>query len=330
MKIETLKAGDKITKPGAYLMPVNSYFADPAPVPSLTQSIAKILLDHSPKHAWLAHPRLNPVFEADDPTKYDTGNIGHSLLIGRGKELQIVQADDWRTKLAKEAREEAAKNGKLGVLEKDYEIGLQMAAAARHQLDERGFDSAFTEEGYGELVLAWQEGPIWLRTMIDWLEPQMFSWDYKSTKASAAPHAVATRLQDGGWEIQAAMHERGLDALDPENAGRRKFRFVLQESEPPYALTVAELDEHCLTLGRRRLAVAIEIWKRATEKNLWPMYPLETVHPQYPSYAETRWLERETEYEAAGLWPKDLNAPPSRQENGQKRTIDYRNYLDLP
>lgn len=313
MKIESwppiiLTAPAMITRPGSFLMPDAEYRRDPCPVPSLTQSLAKILLDHSPKHAWLAHPRLNPNYEHDDATKYDTGNIGHSILIGRGKELKVIQAENWRTKAAQEAREEAAKLGKLGILEKDYEIGLAMAAAAREQLDERGMMTSFVE-GHGEVVLAWNEGPTHFRTMIDWLVNPKLPIDYKSTKASAAPQSVATRLADGGWEIQAAMHERGLDALDPENAGRRKFRFVLQESEPPYALTVAELDEHCMTLGRRRLAVAIEIWKRSVENNSWPLYPLETVYPAYPSYAETKWLEREMQYEEAGLWPKDLQAP---------------------
>jgi hypothetical protein len=78
----------RITQPGIYLdMSAVDYFADPCPSPSLTQSVAKRLIDRSPLHAWTIHPRLNPAFEADDPTKYDIGNIAHRLLLGRGKEL---------------------------------------------------------------------------------------------------------------------------------------------------------------------------------------------------------------------------------------------------
>lgn len=104
-------------RPGIHLdIAAADYFADPCPSPSFTQSIGKLLIDRSPAHARLAHPRLNPDFDPDDATKYDIGNIAHRLLIGRGKELAVIEADDWRTKAAKEAREQAAAEGKLGVL----------------------------------------------------------------------------------------------------------------------------------------------------------------------------------------------------------------------
>ena len=75
----------KIEKPGLYLdVPVDDYFADPLPAPSLTQSIAKIILDHSPLHAWHAHPRLNPNFVRDDPTKFDIG-IGRRFFASNGR-----------------------------------------------------------------------------------------------------------------------------------------------------------------------------------------------------------------------------------------------------
>ena len=98
-----------ITAPGIYTdFPVDQYRADPCPQPSLTQSIAKVILDHSPLHAWHAHPRLNPRFVQDEEKKFDIGNTAHALLIGRGKSIAVIDADDWRTKAAKEAREAAA------------------------------------------------------------------------------------------------------------------------------------------------------------------------------------------------------------------------------
>jgi hypothetical protein len=40
-------------------------------------------------------------------------------------------------------------------------------------------------------------------------------------------------MVNDGWHIQAAMGERGLDAIDPRNAGRRRFLFVVQEAPFP-------------------------------------------------------------------------------------------------
>jgi hypothetical protein len=111
----------------------------PCPAPSLTQSVAKILLEKSPLHAWHAHPRLNPDYQHDDATKFDIGNIAHKMLLGRGKEIVVLEDfDDWRTKAAKEAREEAAAAGKLAVLGKHAARADRMVNAAREQLELRG------------------------------------------------------------------------------------------------------------------------------------------------------------------------------------------------
>src|SRR5262245_44641936 len=114
----------KIEKPGIYFdFPTAAYFADPCPAPSLTQSIAKILLERSPLHAWHAHPRLNPDYKPDDDTKFDIGNVAHKLMIGRGKDIEQLpeKYEDWRTKDAKQWREAAASQGKLAVLGHQYQ-----------------------------------------------------------------------------------------------------------------------------------------------------------------------------------------------------------------
>lgn len=294
---EAIKQGRDFP-PGLYLeMETGAYYSDPCPVPSLTQSIAKILLDHSPAHARLAHPRLNPDFAAADPKKYDIGNIAHALLLGRGKSLVVIDGDDWVAdrKAKSEAREAAAAAGKLAVLSRDFDIGHAMAAAARRQLEERGFGGAWEDAiGDAEVVIAWSEGPIWFRSMIDWLPVDRREvWDYKTTGASAAPHVLAKKVADDGWDIQAAMHERGLNALFPQDAGRRQHLFVCQENFPPYALTVVRLPEAALTMGRKKLAVATSLWARSLIDDDWPAYPAETLVPEYPDYAERRWLDRE-------------------------------------
>src|SRR4051794_11565577 len=89
-------------------VPPSEYFADPCSQPSLTQSIAKLLIDRSPLHAWYSHPKLNPDFKPDDSTKFDVGNIAHKLLLGRGKDIEVLEFSDWRTKNAQLARDIAA------------------------------------------------------------------------------------------------------------------------------------------------------------------------------------------------------------------------------
>lgn len=285
----------KITTSGFYRdMASADYFADPCPAPSLTQSISKTLIKASPAHAWIEHPRLNPDWTPSDPKKYDIGNIAHALLLGRGKQLLVIDGfDDWRKKEAQERRAHAADAGKLGVLESDYETGTQMAKAARQQLAERGF-AADWEFGDAEIVIAWREGDLWFRAMIDWLPPECLRvWDLKTTSASASPYGLDRKAVDDGWDVQAAMHERGLNVLDPDGAGRREHMFVCQESSPPYALTVVRLPESYLTMGRKKLAHAVAQWSEAMATGVWPAYSTETLTPSYPGYLEQRWLDRE-------------------------------------
>jgi hypothetical protein len=246
MNPEVLTPPYKIKKPGFYLMPEPEYRRDPCPSPSLNQSLIKIILDQSVRHAKVAHPKLNPTWEENDATKYDIGNIAHRLLIGAGKKLEIVDADDWRTKEAKERREKAREKGALAILAKDHGRGLMMMDEAREQLDADPelVDTFANGKGYGEVIAAWKEGSTWFRIMLDWLSLDLLRYDdYKTTSASAAPTALPYRIEDGGWDVQAAFAERALDALDPDNMGRRKFRFIVQESDEPFALTSIELPE---------------------------------------------------------------------------------------
>ncbi|MBK8009560.1 MAG: hypothetical protein IPK23_14895 [Rhizobiales bacterium] len=74
-----------------------------------------------------------------------------------------------------------------------------------------------------------------------------------------------------------------------------------QENYAPFAMTPCEIPESSLTLGRRKLAAAIQIWRGCYERNEWPGYPLEPTLPTYPNYAESRWLEREIALADAGL-----------------------------
>lgn len=299
-----------ITKPGIYTdFPERDYYADPCPAPSLTQSVAKILLDQSPLHAWHAHPRLNPDYHADDDTKFDVGNIAHKLMIGRGKDLVVLDFDDWRTKEARAKREEAAAEGKLAVLGKKFALADRMVKAAFEQLAHRNLGHLFVE-GNGEVVLAWQEDSAWMRQMVDWLTPDRLTFvDYKTAGMSVAPHVLARKMADDGWPIQAAMAERGLKVLAPTTIARR-YLFVVQETERPYCLNVVEVTRDPLMIGSKMLDHAADIWLDCLRTNRWPGYPLEIVKPEYPAWAEQQWLDREIAAAARARVPQQRGPVP--------------------
>src|SRR4051812_22987943 len=84
--------------------------------PTLSASIANILINASPAHARSQHPRLNPDWQREEEEKFDIGTVAHALLLQGKREadeiVEVVLADDWRTKIAKEARAEARAAGR--------------------------------------------------------------------------------------------------------------------------------------------------------------------------------------------------------------------------
>lgn len=298
----------KITEPGIfYDMAPEVYYGDPAPLPSLTQSIAKILIEQSPAHARLAHPRLcPPVAEDADPEKYDAakaiGNAAHAALIGRGK--RVIEGDypDWRKAEARLLRDTAVQNGDIPILKKHADRAREMIKRASHKLEAEGCGDAF-RNGKGEVVVAWQEDRIWLRTMIDWMGSATRLWDYKTTGLLISDRALPKLIYDAGWHIQAAMHERALDAIYPDSAGRRHFHFALQENDEPYALRVIEIDEPWLTIGRKDLEIAVQRWTHCITRNEWPEYPSGIVRPPLPGWLEAQVLERELEHRDRRRYP---------------------------
>jgi PDDEXK-like domain of unknown function (DUF3799) len=289
----------KIDKPGIYYdIAARDYFADPCPEPSLTQSICKILIDQSPAHARLAHPRLNPDYS--EPFEYEKrlaiGNAAHKLLIGRGKEVCVIEANDFRTKEAQATRDQTIADGYTPVLAKHMAEARKLVTATREQVTMvlgADYDASF-RDGHGEVVAVCQDGDIWLRTMIDWLDGGT-CYDLKTSGASAAPHAVPATMASAGWPIQAAMQERILRKIKP---GRYTFLFIMVENTEPFALTVNQMSEAVMTLGHKQLDYAIQIWRHCMKTNTWPAYPMCIHEPQYPGYAEQKWLNREI-HEAA-------------------------------
>lgn len=297
-----------ISSPGIYPDIASAdYYADPCPTPSLTQSLAKVLIERSPLHAWHQHPRLNPDYRERDGREpwLDIGNIAHQLLLGRGKSIVVLDYDDWRTKAAKEAREAAAEKGQLAVLAKHHGRANRMVEAAREQLILRGIGDLFGSDGDAECCLAWKEDNLWFRQLLDWINAGRSAIaDYKTTE-SAPPHALSRKLFDGGWHIQAAMAERGLDALDM-HVGRREYLFVCQETEPPYQLTVTNIGEAALTMGRKMLDFAVNQWRECMAENRFPGYPINIEHPDFPMWAEAEWLNREVEHAERKQFDPDM------------------------
>lgn len=284
-------------KPGFFNWTETEYHADPCPSPSLSSSIGKIILGQSPAHAYTAHPRLNPEFEAEEKASFDLGEAVHKHLLTEGRAIEVVDADDWRTKAAKELRDQARAANKIPILKAKMAEVEAMVGAARKQLA-RFQVPDLLEGGKPEESLAWTEeteyGEIWCRARLDYAKPPEFVIDYKTSGVSAHPDALPRRVYDLGYDFQAAFYRRGIRALTKISP---RFVFIFQETSAPYAISPIELSPAALDMAERKVEEAIRLFAWSMNKGSWPGYPNRITRIDPPAWAEKSWLEREARAE---------------------------------
>ncbi len=265
--------------------------------PSLSSGIARLLLAKSPRHAWFAHPRLNPNYQEKHEPKFDVGTVAHQVLLEGNANIVVVEANDWRTKAAKDTRELAVEDGLTALLAGDWENVLAMVAVCRSQLHEVDVDPVPFRDGKPEQCIVWHEpNGVCCRALIDWLhDGGAHVSDYKTTRASANPEQwTRNRLYEIGADVQVAFYSRGLERL---TGVRPEWRYVVQETYPPYELSVIGLAPSVLEFGAAKVDRAIELWARCLERDEWPGYPRRVAWAELPAWEEARWLEREAREE---------------------------------
>lgn len=297
----------KITEPGIYPdLSAEDYHADPCPGPSLSASFIKTMLDRSPFHAWAKHPRLNPGYEDEHKTIFDIGHAAHSMMLNDNRDIVVIPFDAYRKTEAKEARDKAYAAGKIPLLEAQWQEIGDMARQGHVQIQNHNDIHGAFQSGQSEVTLVWQEGKIWCRCRIDWVpgwtkthtSGHLPFLDYKTT-TNASPHQWGQRqMYDLGSDVTAAWYRRGIAAvLDHHDAD---YRFVVQEREEPYALCVIAPTPAAVGMADRKIAYALDLFRRCQEAGKWPGYPSQTCYVDPPVWHEKRWLDFENLKEAEG------------------------------
>ena len=273
-------------------LPLADYVRDPAPTPSLSASLAHLLLTRSAQHAWLAHPKLNPAWKPAAAEAMDIGTIAHALVLENdASRIVVIDAADWRTTAAKAARDEARAAGKLPVLTARRDSIFEMVTRARAAIAESELAAAFAD-GQPEQTLVWQDDGVWCRCRPDWLTTdRRVAIDYKTTAGSAEPKAWARGpLLAMGYDLQAAFGLRGIQAVcQPRDCA---FVFMVQEIEPPYAVSFVGLAPAFVAFAEQKRAAAVRLWAACLQDNRWPGYPLRVAWAEPPKWAESQWSEQ--------------------------------------
>ncbi|HVT99940.1 MAG TPA: PD-(D/E)XK nuclease-like domain-containing protein, partial [Acidobacteriaceae bacterium] len=202
---------------------------------------------------------------------FDFGHAAHRFVLGEGEDIVPVDADDWRTKAAKEQAESARAEGKVPLLRAEFDRALAMANALQDNPDA----AALFKSGRAEHAMYATDTKtgVRLRGRADWLTEtngQLVIVDYK-TAASADPDTFERASTKYKYYLQAAWYRELVIACglsdDPD------FVLVAQEKQPPYLSSVMRFDDIAIAEGRALKRQAVTTYARCLQTGEWPGYP---------------------------------------------------------
>lgn len=246
---------------------------------SLSVSGAKLLLPPSCPAKFKYRMENQPAPKRE----YDFGHLAHGLVLGKGAEMVVLDpevhglkkdgtvADSPRaTATWKAAEAEARERGATPVHISEYRAAEAMAAMVLQDPDA----GPLFQRGHAErsMYATDPDTGVRLRGRADWLtmDDERFTCvDYK-TSITANPAELIRKFWTYGYFMQAAFYLDLIVALgfsdDPV------FRFVVQEKEAPYLVTVVEYDDEALAEGRRLNRQAIDLYAYCKDTDTWPGY----------------------------------------------------------
>ena len=279
-------------------MPASDYHQDPAPSPSLSSSIAKILVTQSPLHAWFASPRLNPHHRPEESEDFDRGSAAHSLLLEGDDRMVECPFNDWRTNAAKDMRDKVRLEGKLPLLTKHIGPVRKMVEVAKKYLRESELELRI-EDCFAERTVIWQAGGIWKRARFDLqVRDRPVILDYK-TAESADPLSFSRQIIAMGYDVQVAHYLEAYDAMAcgplddaPFPIMNPTFIFLVQERSEPFACSLVGVDPMMLDLGQQKCEFASKLWKQCLDSGKWPGYPKQIAWASPPAWALENFEQR--------------------------------------
>jgi hypothetical protein len=133
-------------KPGILAVSADQYHADAlTDEPTLSATIARILVSKTPAHAWERHPKLNLNYRREESERFDIGTCAHALFLEGRQVVEVVGFGDWRSKAAKEARELARAHGRIPLLEARTPNTSPARSSHRASMSRRVFISEASE-----------------------------------------------------------------------------------------------------------------------------------------------------------------------------------------
>ena len=288
-------------------MPAEQYHADPCPRPSLSSGLLATIINETVAAAHYSHPRLGKPLDQEevDNKKFDVGTVGHTIVLGKGRNVDVIDAANWVAKAAKEQREASKAAGNSPILKHQFEEIQEMKTALFEQLaDIPGEEDTFSPEhgiaeqaGFAQVQTG--AGKLWGRALYDWRRTdRLVVRDYKTFRGQqgADPDGFVKGLVGQGKDIQDPWYSMIYALIHAAETGEDitwrdvDFKFVVQDPRPPYLVSVVSLMDR--EWSGRRMEWAIDRWVAAARANLWRGFTPTVHHVPPPTWAKVQFEER--------------------------------------
>lgn len=262
----SLRAEGDTVKPGIYSsIKMAEYLA----LKALSAGRCNVILTQSAFHA--LHDEQSAPSEVSE-----IGTAIHDGLLEGVDRIVAIEADDWRTKAAKAAREEARAAGKIPILARKAEQVTRAIDCARGYMSQSELADEWAGESEAELTLVWKEGKVLCKARPDWLAAdRSLLIHVKTTAGSAQPESwIRNQLCASGYDLAAAFYERGLYAAE-SGKGRDAPTsvFLVIEQQPPFGCSLVGLSPAMMDLASSKAERAIAIWQKCQASGNYPCYP---------------------------------------------------------
>ena len=254
--------------------------------PELSSTEARLLLQSPAKYRWR---KDNPPL-IDDSPKFDIGKAVHAKVLGQGAEVVVVDADDWRTKAARDAREEARSQGKAPLLTREFDAVNAMAESVLANQTARAL---LSQPGDTEVSLFADVDGVPVRARFDFLpdrsERRTVAADLKTT-IDASLGEFEKSVARYQYDVQAAWYLDALTAATGDDTAA--FVFIAVEKEAPYLTGVYQLPTQWGEMGAVKARRARELFAECTSTGVWPGYPEEVRLLSPPTWAVYEFEEK--------------------------------------
>src|SRR5947207_11856418 len=213
----------------------------------------------------------NPLYVPEAKTDFDIGVAAHLAVLEPERQadsIVLIEAGDYRTTKAREARDAARAAGLVPLLPYQVDIVHAIAGSIRaHPIASEAFRG-----GEAEVTLIWQDSETGIpcKARPDYL-PAHGRWlvDLK-TALSANPRSWRDQAYRLGYHARAAWYLDAAAAVLGQTP--EEYWFVIVEKEPPYLVSVVSFDQDALGWGRIANRKACERFAVAAAANDWPGY----------------------------------------------------------